>query len=144
MTMSMCLYSDAKQVWHDQQEGEGNAPATTPVSGPTSPYSPPGLPPSLPGLNPASHSIPWPAAAALASPALFPKLAGIPGAGIFAAAAAAAAAASGAPGGFGLPPPIPMEDDGVVDDPKVNIEAKELWQTFHVLGTEMVITKSGR
>lgn len=61
-----------------------------------------------------------------------------------AAAAAAAAAASGAPGAFGLQPPIPMEDDGVVDDPKVNIEAKELWQTFHVLGTEMVITKSGR
>ena len=58
--------------------------------------------------------------------------------------AAAAMAASGTPGGFGLPPTIPMEDDGVVDDPKVNIEMKELWQTFHVLGTEMVITKSGR
>ena len=64
---------------------------------------------------------------------------------MFGAAAAAAAAASGAPGGFGLQPPgMPMEDDGVVDDPKVNIEAKDLWQTFHVLGTEMVITKSGR
>ena len=37
-----------------------------------------------------------------------------------------------------------MEDDGVVDDPKVNIESKELWQMFHGLGTEMVITKSGR
>lgn len=131
----------------NRQEGEGNALATTPVSGPTSPYSPTGLPPALPGLpglnlNPASHSIPWPAAAALASGGLFPKLAGMQGAGMF--GAAAAMAASGTPGGFGLPPTIPMEDDGVVDDPKVNIEMKELWQTFHVLGTEMVITKSGR
>ena len=40
--------------------------------------------------------------------------------------------------------PIPMEDDGVVDDPKVTLESKELWDKFHKLGTEMVITKSGR
>lgn len=38
----------------------------------------------------------------------------------------------------------PMEDDGVVDDPKVTLEAKELWVQFNSLGTEMVITKSGR
>ncbi|XP_014238255.1 optomotor-blind protein-like [Trichogramma pretiosum] len=38
----------------------------------------------------------------------------------------------------------PAEDDGVVDDPKVTLEGKELWEKFHKLGTEMVITKSGR
>ncbi|XP_059224290.1 optomotor-blind protein isoform X2 [Stomoxys calcitrans] len=36
------------------------------------------------------------------------------------------------------------EEDGVVDDPKVTLEGKELWEKFHKLGTEMVITKSGR
>ncbi|XP_048857437.1 T-box transcription factor TBX2-like [Brienomyrus brachyistius] len=30
------------------------------------------------------------------------------------------------------------------DDPKVTLEAKELWDQFHKIGTEMVITKSGR
>ncbi|XP_062594325.1 T-box transcription factor TBX2-B-like isoform X2 [Saccostrea cucullata] len=30
------------------------------------------------------------------------------------------------------------------DDPKVEIESKELWEQFHNFGTEMVITKSGR
>ncbi|XP_046682693.1 optomotor-blind protein-like isoform X4 [Homalodisca vitripennis] len=39
---------------------------------------------------------------------------------------------------------IQPEDDGVVDDPKVTLEGKELWEKFHKLGTEMVITKSGR
>lgn len=41
-------------------------------------------------------------------------------------------------------PQPPMEDDGVTDDPKVTLEAKELWTQFHSFGTEMVITKSGR
>ncbi|XP_028273613.1 T-box transcription factor TBX3a isoform X2 [Parambassis ranga] len=36
----------------------------------------------------------------------------------------------------------PEED--VEDDPKVHLEAKELWELFHKKGTEMVITKSGR
>lgn len=70
-----------------------------------------------------------------------------------AAAAAAAAAASGnstssgggsvstQPGGR---PPFEPEDDGIEDDPKVTLEAKDLWEKFHSLGTEMVITKSGR
>ncbi|KAJ8679110.1 hypothetical protein QAD02_014897, partial [Eretmocerus hayati] len=40
--------------------------------------------------------------------------------------------------------PPPPDDDGVVDDPKVTLEGKELWEKFHKLGTEMVITKSGR
>lgn len=39
---------------------------------------------------------------------------------------------------------IQPEDDGVVDDPKVTLEGKDLWEKFHKLGTEMVITKSGR
>ncbi|XP_049839564.1 optomotor-blind protein-like isoform X2 [Schistocerca gregaria] len=43
-----------------------------------------------------------------------------------------------------LRPPLPPDDDGVVDDPKVTLEGKELWEKFHKLGTEMVITKSGR
>lgn len=71
----------------------------------------------------------------------------------------------GAPGGYPLvpkmgpypPPPgsgsgddlrplrsLPPDDDGVVDDPKVTLEGRDLWEKFHKLGTEMVITKSGR
>ena len=45
----------------------------------------------------------------------------------------------------GFPPrPPPPEDDNVQDDPKVTLEAKELWEQFHKYGTEMVITKTGR
>ena len=70
----------------------------------------------------------------------------------FGAAAAAAMAAlqqSGHPGFRGVHPPtnhVPQmqEDDGVQDDPKVTLEAKDLWTQFHSIGTEMVITKSGR
>ncbi|XP_076305717.1 T-box transcription factor TBX3-like isoform X1 [Tachypleus tridentatus] len=39
---------------------------------------------------------------------------------------------------------LETDDDGVQDDPKVTLEFKDLWQQFHSLGTEMVITKSGR
>lgn len=39
---------------------------------------------------------------------------------------------------------IQPEEDGIVDDPKVTLEGKDLWEKFHKLGTEMVITKSGR
>lgn len=35
-------------------------------------------------------------------------------------------------------------DEEVVDDPKVTLESKNLWKEFHKMGTEMVITKSGR
>ncbi|KAL1468325.1 hypothetical protein MTO96_041557 [Rhipicephalus appendiculatus] len=56
---------------------------------------------------------------------------------------AAAAAHRGGP--LLRPPPgLEPEDDGVQDDPKVTLEAKELWERFHAFGTEMVITKSGR
>ena len=42
-----------------------------------------------------------------------------------------------------LRPLEPPEAD-VQDDPKVELEGKELWENFHNFGTEMVITKSGR
>lgn len=32
----------------------------------------------------------------------------------------------------------------VQDDPKVELEGKDLWEQFNNVGTEMVITKSGR
>ncbi|XP_063541293.1 optomotor-blind protein isoform X7 [Cydia strobilella] len=62
---------------------------------------------------------------------------------------AALAAALSAPCPLLKPPPppyapLPPDDDGVVDDPKVTLEGKDLWEKFHKLGTEMVITKSGR
>ncbi|CAI4228829.1 unnamed protein product [Auanema sp. JU1783] len=38
----------------------------------------------------------------------------------------------------------PPEDDGVIDDPKVELDDQELWTRFNECGTEMVITKSGR
>merc|ERR1719447_1895265 len=43
-----------------------------------------------------------------------------------------------------MPPRMPVEEENVHDDPKVTLEQKELWDQFHSLGTEMVITKSGR
>ena len=39
--------------------------------------------------------------------------------------------------------PEPPEPE-VNDDPKVDLEGKELWDQFYQYGTEMVITKSGR
>ena len=59
---------------------------------------------------------------------------------VLASAASAAAAAAHLRPLRALPP----EDDGITDDPKVSLESKELWEKFHGLGTEMVITKSGR
>lgn len=48
-------------------------------------------------------------------------------------------------GQHGVTPVGPPEpDDGVTDDPKVELEGKDLWDQFHQFGTEMVITKSGR
>jgi len=37
----------------------------------------------------------------------------------------------------------PPEPD-VQDDPKVELDGKDMWEQFHEIGTEMVITKSGR
>ncbi|CAL1543193.1 unnamed protein product, partial [Lymnaea stagnalis] len=39
---------------------------------------------------------------------------------------------------------LDIEDDGVKDDPKVELEGRELWEKFYELESEMVITKSGR
>ena len=53
------------------------------------------------------------------------------------------------PGLFGVAPPTPtgietpVKDD-IKDDPKVQLEGKDLWEEFSKYGTEMVITKSGR
>ena len=53
----------------------------------------------------------------------------------------------GIPRGAGLrsidPTDQAIESD-VQDDPKVELESKELWEKFHSMETEMVITKSGR
>ena len=74
--------------------------------------------------------LPPPPSLAASYPALFAR-AGLPPAGLPAPAPAP-------------PVPVPSQDDGVKDDPKVTLEAKELWQSFAQYGTEMVITKSGR
>ncbi|KAM4620323.1 T-box transcription factor TBX2b-like [Polymixia lowei] len=37
-----------------------------------------------------------------------------------------------------------LQSEGAERDPKVTLEAKSLWDEFHKMGTEMVITKSGR
>lgn len=37
-----------------------------------------------------------------------------------------------------------INDDGIIDDPKVELDDKNLWDQFSQCGTEMVITKSGR
>jgi len=89
------------------------------LNGMMSPQSPYGLP-QMPGFGP-TNSFSTPAG----YPGLFPRLPGFPFGG--------------------MPPrPPPQEEEEVKDDPKVTLEQKELWSQFHELGTEMVITKSGR
>ena len=56
-------------------------------------------------------------------------------------AAAAAADGGGTAGGV---VDVDADDAEVHDDPVVELESKELWEKFHVMDTEMVITKSGR
>jgi len=82
-----------------------------------SPAGPCSMPPGFPGLGPTNSFNP-----AYGYPGLFPRL----------------------PFGGFPPRPPPPEDDNVQDDPKVTLEAKELWEQFHKYGTEMVITKTGR
>ncbi|KAM9332540.1 T-box transcription factor TBX2b-like [Pholidichthys leucotaenia] len=38
----------------------------------------------------------------------------------------------------------PQQEEALDDDPDVTLESKSLWSEFHKIGTEMVITKSGR
>lgn len=45
--------------------------------------------------------------------------------------------------GMGVGPPEAQDAD-VKDDPKAELEGMDLWKRFHSIGTEMVITKSGR
>ncbi|CAI2348331.1 unnamed protein product [Caenorhabditis sp. 36 PRJEB53466] len=40
--------------------------------------------------------------------------------------------------------PQKLEDDGVVDNPQVELTDNELWKKFSERGTEMIITKGGR
>ncbi|GFO44302.1 hypothetical protein PoB_007080700 [Plakobranchus ocellatus] len=40
--------------------------------------------------------------------------------------------------------PQEAQDADVKDDPKAELEGLDLWKKFHSIGTEMVITKSGR
>lgn len=49
-------------------------------------------------------------------------------------------------GGFGLHPSMqfPIEDDGIVDDPKAELDDRHLWDSFSEWINEMIITKSGR
>uniref|UniRef100_A0A914HAV6 T-box domain-containing protein n=1 Tax=Globodera rostochiensis TaxID=31243 RepID=A0A914HAV6_GLORO len=37
-----------------------------------------------------------------------------------------------------------LVDDGITDEPKVDLEERDLWERFHRLVNEMIITKSGR
>ncbi|XP_012945362.1 putative uncharacterized protein DDB_G0291608 [Aplysia californica] len=46
--------------------------------------------------------------------------------------------------GMGMVGPPEAQDADVKDDPKAELEGLELWKQFHHIGTEMVITKSGR
>lgn len=55
----------------------------------------------------------------------------------------ASAAGGHHPRGHGAMRPLEPEPD-VQDDPKIELEYKDLWEDFHQHQTEMVITKSGR
>ena len=93
-----------------------------PAPAPSS-MAPQGFPPLGAALGP-TNSFSTPAGGGI-NGAIFPRLPGFPFAGV--------------------PPRVPLpEDDSVKDDPKVTLDQKDLWDKFHKLGTEMVITKSGR
>ncbi|KAK1331278.1 hypothetical protein QTO34_009229 [Cnephaeus nilssonii] len=113
---------------------------------------------------PRPADFPMSAFLAAAQPSFFPALALPPGAlakplpdpGLAGRRRRAAAAAAAAEAGLHVsalgphPPAAHLRslkslepEDEVEDDPKVTLEAKELWDQFHKLGTEMVITKSG-
>lgn len=48
------------------------------------------------------------------------------------------------PSPLGPKMPFIIEDDGIKDDPQVELEDKELWDQFNDCVNEMIITKSGR
>ena len=45
---------------------------------------------------------------------------------------------------LGGEPGLQERRESVSDDPAVKLESSQLWEQFHHIGTEMVITKSGR
>ena len=45
---------------------------------------------------------------------------------------------------LGGDPGLQERKESVSDDPAVKLESSQLWEQFHHIGTEMVITKSGR
>lgn len=47
-------------------------------------------------------------------------------------------------GHFVAPPPPPPPQPTLPGDVEAKLENNELWQQFHSIGTEMIITKSGR
>jgi hypothetical protein len=49
-----------------------------------------------------------------------------------------------AAGMLGPKMPFIVEDDGVKDNPQIELEDKELWDQFSECINEMIITKSGR
>ncbi|XP_025192089.1 optomotor-blind protein-like isoform X3 [Melanaphis sacchari] len=148
-------FSVSSLLTNNNNSSSGGAPPSTvqqQAGGQQQQYPPP--PPPPPGLSAA-------AAAAYAMGACYPgtmipmpkmhHAPHHPGAGSYPAEEMLALAAAVAHGvhhphpAAALPRSVVRpEDDGVVDDPKVTLEGKDLWEKFHKLGTEMVITKSGR
>lgn len=148
-------FSVSSLLTNNNNNSSGGAPPSTvqqQAGGQQQQYPPP--PPPPPGLSAA-------AAAAYAMGACYPGTMipmpkmhhgpHHPGAGSYPAEEMLALAAAVAHGvhhphpAAALPRSVVRpEDDGVVDDPKVTLEGKDLWEKFHKLGTEMVITKSGR
>ena len=109
-----------------------------------SPFFPPGAAAAMGGFPPAAG----PGAHGGLHPSILPKLQQTvvgrtgPGAAGFGPELLLPGAAGGLP--RHLRAFEPPEASDVQDDPKVELEGKELWEKFHGRGTEMVITKSGR
>ncbi|XP_076024947.1 T-box transcription factor TBX2b-like [Genypterus blacodes] len=89
-------------------------------------------------------AFPVPPFLAAAQPSLFPAL-GLSDVGSFSKPQEDAEDAAAAAALLRRHQPLHLQpEDGLEDDPKVTLEAKDLWDEFHKMGTEMVITKSGR
>lgn len=93
-----------------------------------------GSPTGLPPVSSAPSSSSFPGHSPFAPAAFMPRMTTGLGDEMF-------AGGSHMPSSANVPP---IEDDGVHDEPKVELDGKELWEQFYNFGTEMVITKSGR
>ncbi|TNN86767.1 T-box transcription factor TBX2-B [Liparis tanakae] len=97
-------------------------------------------------------ALPLSAFLAAAQPSCFPALAFPDVASLSQPLSEQAVPDAGLRAALGRPhPPVPSQsftslqtEEGLDDDPKVNLDSKKLWTEFHKMGTEMVITKSGR